>query len=79
MTDDPQTLKEAIDSKEAPKQKEAIRAEYTKLQDTRTWKLVDRPKGIKILSGKLVFKTKRDQNSQIEKYKARQVVRGYEQ
>ena len=50
-----------------------------KLQETGTWKLVDRPKGIKVLTGKLVFKTKRDQNSQIEKHKARWVARGYEQ
>ena len=36
-------------------------------------------KGSRILTGKLVFKTKRDKDGDISKYKVRWVVRGFEQ
>lgn len=42
-----------------------------------TWVLVPRPKSANVLSGKWVFKTKRDANDEIIKYKARWVVRGF--
>jgi hypothetical protein len=78
-TNDPATLKEALNSEDAPKWKEGIRAEYTQLKDKEAFEIVDRPKGIKVLRGRLVFKKKRDQYGNIMKYKARWVVKGYEQ
>jgi hypothetical protein len=79
VTNDPQTLKEAMESANWPEWKTAIVDEYNKLIKMGTMKLVDRPKNVKVISSKLVFKTKRDQNSRIERYKARWVARGYEQ
>jgi len=40
------------------------------------WTLVPRPSDKKVLSNRWVFKTKKNQDSEIEKYKARLVVRG---
>lgn len=47
------------------------------LKRNETWSLVPRPENKKILSNKWVFKTKRDTEGQVEKYKARLVARGH--
>lgn len=44
------------------------------LQENNTWTLVPRPKGKKIVGSRWVFKIKRSQNREIEKYKARLVA-----
>ena len=41
------------------------------------WKLVDLPPNRKALKGRWVFKTKLGANDEIEKYKARWVVKGF--
>lgn len=81
VTDEPQTLKEAMDSSDAVKWRAAIKAEYQAIQRKKTWTLKKRSeaKGHKILRGKLVFKKKRDKDGNIIKYKVRWVVRGFEQ
>ena len=43
------------------------------------WDLVELPHGCKPVGYKWVFKTKRDSSRQIERYKARLVVKGYSQ
>ena len=43
------------------------------------WDLVELSYGCKPIRCKWVFKTKRDSSGQIEKYKARLVVKGYRQ
>src|SRR5437016_5512251 len=48
----------------------------------KTWKLLRRAKlskGVKVLPGKLVLKTKRDRDGKILKRKARWVVKGFRQ
>ncbi len=82
ITDDPQSLQEALDSPDAAKWRFAISSEYKSLARKKTWNLLSRgdvPKGQKVLRGKLVFKTKKDKNGQILKCKVRWVVRGFEQ
>lgn len=54
-------------------------AEYTALQANRTWRLVDKPAGAHIISGKWVFKHKLHPDGSLERYKARWVVRGFTQ
>src|SRR5262249_46088621 len=78
-SDDPQSVQEARNSINWAEWLEAIKDEYQKLVNMGTLLIVDPPTGRKILKGKLVFKTKRDQNSRIEKFKARFVAKGYEQ
>jgi hypothetical protein len=82
VSDDPQTLEEAKASPNWKHWKVAIGREYKSLLRKKTWSLQKRsqvPRDQKVLRGKLVFKTKRDKNGKILKYKVRWVVRGFEQ
>lgn len=79
---DPTTVKEALNCANAKKWREAIKTEYRNLKVNNTWEIVKKssvPAGSKVLGGKLVFRTKRDQNYAISKYKARWVVQGFRQ
>ena len=72
VTDEPQTLDEALSGKDAAKWRLALKLEYYAIQRKKTWTLrkyteVDS----KILRGKLVFKKKRDKDGNILKYKIR--------
>ena len=53
--------------------------EMKSIKNNETWKLVSPPKDCKPIGLKLIFKIKRDQNNQIQKYKERLVVKGYAQ
>jgi hypothetical protein len=50
--------------------------EFAALQRNRTWTLVDRPPGAKVIAGKWVFTHKYGANGELDRYKARWVVRG---
>ena len=54
-------------------------AEFKALQANRTWRLVDKPAGAHVISGKWVFKHKLHPDGSLEHYKARWVVRGFTQ
>lgn len=56
-----------------------MKNEIETLKRNKTWSLVPRPKNEKILTNRWVFKIKRNSIGQIEKYKARLVVRGHVQ
>ena len=58
---------------------EAMALEYKSLADNKTWTLVTRPENRKVLRGKWVYKLKRGPEGEILRYKARWVVRGFEQ
>jgi Reverse transcriptase (RNA-dependent DNA polymerase)/GAG-pre-integrase domain len=57
----------------------AAKEELDSLVNNNTWTLVDLPKNQKFLPGKWVFKYKRNSLGVIIRYKARWVVKGYEQ
>ena len=81
--DDPLTLKQALSGPDAEKWRKALfDIEYNNLRSRNTFTVVPRsevPNGQKVLSVKSIFKTKRDENGDIIKHKARLVVRGFEQ
>ncbi|KAI1005622.1 hypothetical protein K3495_g2595 [Podosphaera aphanis] len=82
ITDDPETIEEALASKNSNEWRLAIRQEYESLLRKKTWALAqkkDIPAGQRLLSVKLVFKTKRDKEGKVLKYKVRCCVRGFEQ
>jgi hypothetical protein len=57
----------------------AMKAEFDVLQANKTWTLVLQPPGARIITGKWVFKHKLNPDGTLERYKARWVVRGFNQ
>jgi len=53
--------------------------EFDALQKNKTWRLVTRPPGSHVVTGKWVFKHKLNPDGSLEHYKARWVVRGFTQ
>jgi len=79
---EPKTYRQAIQDDYMKMEWElAMQEEYDSHITNNTWTLVDRPKGIDqhVLSGKWVYKLKRGPKGEILRYKARWVVRGFEQ
>jgi hypothetical protein len=79
-TDLPKTIHEAMASPSVPEWKKAIDEEITSLLANNTWTEYDElPCNLKPLKGRWVFTHKLDQNNRIIKFKARWVIKGYEQ
>jgi hypothetical protein len=57
----------------------ALDAEHEQLVDASTWTLVPRSEARNVISGKWVFKIKKNADGTIERYKARWVARGFSQ
>ncbi|KAK9914377.1 hypothetical protein M0R45_038160 [Rubus argutus] len=81
MTSDgePEKFEEAITHKDSDKWMMAMQSEMESLLKNGTYELVKLPKGRKALKNKWVFKLKKDENQQLTKFKARLVVKGFEQ
>ncbi|RVW58556.1 Retrovirus-related Pol polyprotein from transposon TNT 1-94 [Vitis vinifera] len=71
---DPTTYCEALSSDKANEWLIAMRDEMQSMSDNDVWELVDLPKGYKPIGCKWVFKTKRDNKGNVERYKARLVM-----
>jgi len=76
MSQDPIYYEEAAKS---DKWKNAMDLEIEAIEKNDTWGLVSLPHGAKKLSVKWVYKTKLNESGEIDKYKARLVVKGYAQ
>jgi hypothetical protein len=79
---DPSSLAEAKHSANWSCWSTALEEEFHSIRDLGVYKLVPRssiPAGRKLLQGKPVFKLKRDENNTPTRFKARWVVKGYEQ
>ena len=59
-----------------PKWKKAMEEEMSKIQKNKTWELVDRPEGRKIIGVKWVYRIKLNADCSINKYKASYLLRG---
>lgn len=70
----PSTFEEAISSNDYKQWQKAMDSEINSLNKNKTWQIVERPKDKKVIDVKWVFKKK---NS--DTYKARLVVRGFQQ
>ena len=80
--EDPRSLKEVLKSVDRKHWFKALNIKHDKIKSRDIFVIVNRkdvPKGQKILSIKPIFKTKRDINGHITKYKARIVIRGFKQ
>jgi len=67
------------DTIQHPKWKEAMNEELMTIKKNNTWQLTDLPKGHKTIDVKWVYKIKVKTNGEIERYKTRLVVKGFEQ
>lgn len=76
---EPQTVEDALSSPHADQWKMAMQEEYDSLIKNETWSLVDLPPGKRALPCKWVFKTKTNGKGEIERFKARLVIKGYAQ
>jgi hypothetical protein len=56
-----------------------MKVELDSIEANKTWTLVPRPRDRRVLGGKWVYKLKRGPNGEVLRYKARWVVRGFEQ
>jgi hypothetical protein len=76
---EPKTLQQAMNSSQWPSWEQAIQEEYESLVENGTWVEQECPSNRESLTGKWVFKIKRGAAGEILRYKARWVVRGFEQ
>nr|KYP53714.1 Copia protein [Cajanus cajan] len=61
------------------KWRNAMDVEIEAFEKNGTWELIDRPKGVKIVGEKWVYKTKLNEKGEVVKFKIRLVVKGYAQ
>jgi hypothetical protein len=76
---EPPTYRAAIYSRNAEDWKEAMDSEIRSQHENSSWHLVKRPLEKKVLKCRWVYKVKTDPEGKIEKFKARLVVKGYNQ
>jgi len=76
---EPSTFKEVVSGTDASLWMTTMQEEVEALHKNKTWSLVELPEGRKAIGCKWVYKIKRDSNKQVERYRARLVVKGYAQ
>jgi len=76
---EPQNIERALTCENSKEWECAMRKEYDSLMTNNTWTLVPLPVGRKLVSCKWVFKIKQGTNGEVERYKARLVVRSFTQ
>lgn len=75
----PTTVSQALQSKDSEHWRTAIDSEVTSLLDNNTWTVTELPPGQKSLDSRFVFQKKYKENGSIDRYKARLVVKGFQQ
>lgn len=79
-TSEPRDYDEALQSEDKINWKTAMMdQEFDSLQRNRTWKHVKLPEGRKLIDNRWVFKVKEKPNGEVERFKARLVIRGFTQ
>ena len=76
-TENPTTIKEALNGEEGDQWKKAIDEELATLEKMGTWELTDLPEGRKPIGCKWVFVKKRNEKGKLVKYKAWLVAQGF--
>ncbi|KAL0361850.1 UNVERIFIED_CONTAM: Retrovirus-related Pol polyprotein from transposon TNT 1-94 [Sesamum radiatum] len=73
---DPLNFEEAVKSE---RWRNSMDAEIEAIEKYGIWELIDRPKGVKTVGVKWVYKTKFNEKREVDKFKAMLVVKGYAQ
>lgn len=79
INEDPVGFSQAIDSADSNKWIDAMNDKMKSIEQNKVWDVVELPEGCKRVGCKWVFKTKRDSNGNIERYKARLVAKCFTQ
>jgi hypothetical protein len=79
VDDTPTSIAEAYSSLDADLWKETVQSEMDSIMSNKTWEVVDRPYGCKLVGCKRVLKKKLRPDGTIKKYKTRLVAKGYTQ
>jgi hypothetical protein len=79
MEDDPTSFEEAMRSEYSSKWLDTMEDEIKSMSTNEVWDLEEIPKGAKTVGCKWVYKTKYDSQGNIDKFKARLVVKEYTQ
>jgi Reverse transcriptase (RNA-dependent DNA polymerase)/gag-polypeptide of LTR copia-type/Pol polyprotein, beta-barrel domain len=77
--DEPSNFREAMRSTDANEWKSACQLEFDTLTGYGTWTLVERPPNTNIVGNRWVFRIKRDNLGNINRWKARLVAQGFSQ
>ena len=77
--EDPTTYRQAINSSLRDQWTSAMDDEIAALKKNNTFEVVDKPIGRNIIDSKWVFKTKKNADGTLERYRARAVAKGYSQ
>lgn len=76
---EPEHYYEAMKSENASEWQAAMDEEIKSLSDNNTWYLTDLPEGRRAIANKWVYKVKYHANGDVDRYKARLVVKGFSQ
>ncbi|TYK26671.1 Retrovirus-related Pol polyprotein from transposon TNT 1-94 [Cucumis melo var. makuwa] len=79
IDNDPVLFSQATKGDNSTKWLDAMKEELKSMNDNEVWNLVELPKESKRVGCKWIFKTKRDSNGNIKRYKARLAAKGYTQ
>lgn len=76
---EPNSYAEAMRGSEAAQWKAAINSELSSLESNKTWEVVPKPEGMKLVTSKFIFKRKMGDTGEVTRHKARLVARGFQQ
>ena len=76
---EPTSVNEALASSDCEQWVGALECEFDSLMRNKTWDLVPRPRGVKVLTSKWVFVRKKDAHGRVVRHKARLTIRGCQQ
>ena len=77
MEGDPTSYEEAMRNVHSSKWLEALKDKMKSMSTNKVWDLETIPKGVKTIGCKWVYKIKYDSRGNVEKFKARLVVKGF--
>ena len=69
--DEPDSVDEALNGELSKQRKEDMNAEHISLLDNGTWDLVPLPEGVDVLGSRWVFEVKRNEDGEVDRFKAR--------
>jgi Reverse transcriptase (RNA-dependent DNA polymerase) len=79
MEDDSVTLRQDLESVNSYKWIKAMDKEIKSMYDNKVWDIIPLSEGVKPISCKWIFKTKKDSKGNVERYKARLVAKRFTQ